>query len=257
MKQIHSHEKEQFRQLFQEEGVDRVTDRFNVLDAFLSTEKHVTVMEICEILKQQGFDFTEDFVRETIKLMHTFGFAHKSNFDNGIVRYEHRHLGDHHDHMVCVKCRTILEFSDDRLESMQKTIADEYGFHMLQHKMEIYGLCSDCLASRVSILPLTAAKQGERLAIHNLIGGAGLRNRLLTLGLKIGDSIEVVTNDGLGQVIVAVGFNRISLGRGLAGKVQVTPQDAIKQNAQLTDQKKPKPKRKFLGFKKFGRKRSE
>jgi len=94
---------------------------------------------------------------------------------------------------------------------------------MLQHKMEIYGICFDCLNNRIELMPLVAAKQGERLVIYDFTGGTTSRVRLMTMALRIGDEIEVVTNLGQGQLVIAVAGNRYLLGRGLAEKVLVKP----------------------------------
>lgn len=55
-------------------------------------------------------------------------------------------------------------------EQLQVQISGEKGFHMLQHKMEIYGICFDCMENRVRIMPLTTGKQGERLVIEEFKG---------------------------------------------------------------------------------------
>ncbi len=223
MKQIHLQEKEQFKKLFKQEYIDNFEDRFKILEVFLQTEKHVTVEELTQLLAQSGCALDPQFVRETLKLMCRFGFAHKSRFDNGQVRYEHRHLGQHHDHMICTKCRKIIEFEEDRLEKLQIKIAADQGFHMLQHRMEIYGICSGCLKDRIQLMPLTLAKDGERLVLKDINGGAGARMRLLSMGLRIGDQIEVISNNSQGQIAVALDFKRYVLGRGLAQKILVEP----------------------------------
>jgi Fur family ferric uptake transcriptional regulator len=123
MKQIHLKEKEQFKKLFKQEYIDSFEDRFAILEVFLQTEKHVTVDELVRLLEQNGHRLDPQFVRETLKLMCRFGFAHKSRFDNGQARYEHRHLGQHHDHMICTRCRQIIEFEEDQLEKLQIQIA--------------------------------------------------------------------------------------------------------------------------------------
>jgi Fur family ferric uptake transcriptional regulator len=158
MKQIHIQEKKQFKKLFKQEQIDNFEDRFKVLEAFLQTEKHVTIDELLKFLDQNGWQLDPDFVRETMKLLCRFGFAHQSSFDNGAIRYEHRHLGQHHDHMVCTRCRKIIEFEEDHLEELQNKIAAVQGFHMLQHKMEIYGICAQCLKERIQLMPLIMAK---------------------------------------------------------------------------------------------------
>ena len=93
MKRVHSREKEQFKKLFQQENIENFEDRFKILEIFLQTERHVTVSELVQLLNDNGYSFAPDFVRNTLKLMCRFGFARKNRFDNGEMRYEHRHLG--------------------------------------------------------------------------------------------------------------------------------------------------------------------
>ena len=223
MKQIHIQEKKQFKKLFKQEQIDNFEDRFKVLEAFLQTEKHVTIDELLKFLDQNGWQLDPDFVRETMKLLCRFGFAHKSSFDNGAIRYEHRHLGQHHDHMICTRCRKIIEFEEDHLEELQNKIATVQGFHMLQHKMEIYGICEQCLKERIQLMPLIMAKPGERLVLKEFSGGVGARMRLLSMGLRLGDEIEVITNNSQGQLAIAADYKRYVLGRGLAQKILVEP----------------------------------
>ena len=223
MKQIHKQEKEQFKKLFKQEHIDNFEDGFNVLETFLQTEHHVTATELSDLLNKNGYQYDLDFVRDTLKLMCRFGFAQKNRFDNGEVRYEHLHLGQHHDHMICIKCKKIIEFAEDQLENLQVQISSAYGFHMLQHKMEIYGLCSGCLKDRLKLMTLVAAKQGERLKIIDFVGGKGARMRLLTMGLRLEDEIEVVTNNSMGQLVIAADYKRLVIGRGLAEKIIVQP----------------------------------
>ncbi len=221
--QIHVQEKQQFKKLFKQEHIDNFEDRFKVLEAFLQTEKHVSINELVERLDHNGWRLDSEFVKETLKLMCRFGFAHKSRFDNGMILYEHRHLGQHHDHMICTKCRKILEFEEELIEQLQIKIAATHGFHMLQHKLEIYGICNNCIRERIQLMPLTLAKPGERLVIKEINGGAGAKMRLLTMGLRPDDKIEVITNNSQGQLAIAADLKRYVLGRGLAEKIMVEP----------------------------------
>jgi Fur family ferric uptake transcriptional regulator len=223
MKHIHRQEHAQFKKLFTQEHTDNIEDRFKILEAFLQIEQHVTSAELVQILNDKGHPLEPGLVRETLKLMCRYGFAQKNRFRNGEVRYEHRHLGQHHDHMVCTKCRGIFEFKNEQLEELQVKIAATYGFHMLQHKMDIYGICATCLKERVRVSPLDTAKQGEKLIIKDILGGAGVRMRLLTMGLRQGDQIDIVTNISKGQLVIAVEGKRYVLGRGLSQKILVQP----------------------------------
>ena len=226
MKQIHKQEKEQFKKLFKEERIDRFDDRFRILEAFLQTEQHVCAADLTRQIESSGSRLSQEFVEDTLEHLCRFGFAQKNRFDNGIVSYEHLHLGHHHDHMICTKCRRIIEFENEAMESLQLQICNSHGCHMLQHKREIYGICSFCLDDRQHPIPLSAAREGERLQIESFIGGSSARLRLLTMGLRQGDEIQVITNQNPGQVVVAADYKRYVLGRGLAGKIMVTSKNA-------------------------------
>jgi len=241
MTKIHSQEKEQFKELFAHADIDNFEDRYRILEVFLQGEDHITAAELAERLEKNGHRFSSDFIEDTLQFMCRFGFAYRNRFDNGHARYEHRHLGDHHDHMICIKCRKIIEFSDDQLESLQLQIAASHRFHMLQHRMELYGICDQCFGKRVGRLPLVAARQGERLTIEEITGGSGARMRLITMGLRPGDVIDVITNLNDGQIVVALEGKRYALGRGLAQKVVVKPIAADQSAAAADFQKETLP----------------
>ena len=223
MKTLHAQEIGQLKKLFGQEGIDRFDDRLQVIDAFLQTENHVTAGELHQLMADQGLPLEADFIRETLKLMCRFGFAQRNRFGNGSVRYEHLHLGHHHDHLICTKCRRILEFKNDQIEALQIQIAADHGFHLLQHRMELYGICRDCLDQPVERMPLVAARPGERLVVEGFSGGSRARIRLMSMGLRTGDRVEVITNLNEGQIAVAVDNRRFVIGRGLAQKILVRP----------------------------------
>ncbi|WP_300669793.1 transcriptional repressor [Desulfoluna sp.] len=221
--QIHDLEKQQFISLFKGEGIDNIDERFIVLETFLKTEKHITADDLHRLLGDEGHTVDRDFLKETLELMCHYGFAQEHLFDNGPVLYEHRHLGHHHDHMICTRCGDITEFSEPELERLQEGIASRHGFHMLQHRMDIYGICSACLKKRVALMPLMLAKPGEKLMIREYLCGENLEGRLLSMGLRRGDVIEVITCQGRGQFVIAVENKRYILGRGMAQKIMVEP----------------------------------
>lgn len=220
---IHKQEREQFVKLFKQDRIDRFKDRLAVLEVFLRTEHHVTAPELALLVQQDDHALSAEFVADTIELMCRYGFAQRNRFNNGELRYEHRHLGQHHDHMVCTKCKTIFEFENSGIERLQLKVAADRGFHLLQHKMELYGICGQCLEKWDGPIALDCAKKGERLVIKGFNGGARSRLRLLSMGLRVGDEIEIITNMQQGQVVIAADFRRLVLGRGLAQKISVVP----------------------------------
>jgi len=218
----HEQEKKQFRQLFAQQGLDRFEDRFNILEAFLKLEHHVSIKDILVQLKTDQVPLDEDFVTSCMEDLCQLGFASGVAFEPGEeVLYEHRHLGVHHDHMVCTKCGRILEFRDEAMEEVQAKVAQAYGFYMLQHKMEIYGLCSECMAKRDALVPLHLAKPGEFMVVRSVDAGKKMQLRISSMGLRIGDTVEMVSGGMGGQVVIASGDNRLVMGKGMAEKVWV------------------------------------
>lgn len=218
----HHFEKSNFRALVQEDHIGHVEERLNIIDAFLETEKHVTLEELAGLLKDKGYDYDTDFVFQCMNRWVDYGFAQKKEFDAQPPRYEHRHLGRHHDHLICTKCGKITEFRNEDMERLQTEIAASMGFHMLQHKMEIYGLCRKCIEQRRPLMPLAMAGAGERLVIKEMRAGRMARSKLTSLGLCPGDIIEIISNDGQGRLVVGHNSSRLAMGRGIAGKIMVT-----------------------------------
>ncbi len=216
------YEKDNFRSLIESDEIGKVEERLNVIDVFLSTEEHVTLEEMMQLLKERAFDYEPEFVRQCMNRWVDHGFAQKKEFEGQPPRYEHRHLGKHHDHLICTKCGRISEFRDEGMEILQAKIAASQCFHILQHKMEIYGLCSHCVSQRSPLMPLAVARPGERLLIADIMGGRHSRERLASMGLRRGDFLEVINNDGLGRLIVGHGTTRLALGRGMAQKILVS-----------------------------------
>ena len=125
----HQYEKEQFRRLFGQRGIDHFEEWFQILDSFLKLEGHLSIAQIADQVRLDGLRIDDDFVQQCMEQLCWFGFASRVVFDQDeIVRYEHRHLGMHHDHMICTKCGAIIEFNNDDLEGLQKKLAAEYGF---------------------------------------------------------------------------------------------------------------------------------
>jgi Fe2+ or Zn2+ uptake regulation protein len=63
--------------------------------------------------------------------------------ENGKQLYELTAEGDHHHHIVCRSCHRTLRLElcfGDELERYAAT----QGFKQLQHKIEVFGLCSQC-----------------------------------------------------------------------------------------------------------------
>ena len=78
-------------------------------------------------------------VYRTVKLFEEAGILTKHDFKGGKARYEAM-IESHHDHLIDIKSGEIIEFVDEEIEKLQKKVAEKYGYTLVDHKLELYGL---------------------------------------------------------------------------------------------------------------------
>ncbi|MFP3870765.1 MAG: transcriptional repressor, partial [Syntrophobacteria bacterium] len=217
---------EEFITICKEHGLNYSDKRLLVLEAFLETTEHVTVTDLKEKLENKGHKLEAEFIAETLELLCRYGYAYKKHFEGQELQYEHRHIGWHHDHLICAKCNKILEFHNPEIEALQRQIALHYSFTLLHHKMELYGICGECRKLRQPVLPLANVLPGEKVLIDRLAGGRQVQQRLAEMGLVPGTAVEVIKSSGPGPIIVTFRGSRIALGHGLSHKILVSPNNS-------------------------------
>ena len=78
-------------------------------------------------------------VYRTVKLFEEAGILTKHDFKSGKARYE-AIVESHHDHLIDIKSGEIIEFVDDEIEQLKKKVAEKYGYKLVDHKLELYGV---------------------------------------------------------------------------------------------------------------------
>ena len=140
----HEIEKAALASYLEEHNLKHTRQRDLILDAFLDATGHITSEQLHQSIKERDPSIGYTTVYRTLKLLVDAGLAQERNFDDGITRYEIEH--EHHDHLVCTKCGRIDEFECAMIEKTQNEIAETYGFQLLRHRHELYGLCPECQA---------------------------------------------------------------------------------------------------------------
>lgn len=114
-----------------------------ILKEFLRRHQHVTIEELWEQVRRVDPSIGYATVYRTLRLFTECGIASKHEFGGGGARFEGE-VGHHHDHMICTTCGKIIEFENEKIEELQTEVCRQERFQMKSHKMELYGLCSDC-----------------------------------------------------------------------------------------------------------------
>ena len=126
-----------------EKGV-KLTDQRRIIARVISESKetygesdHPDVDELYSRVSKIDSKISIATVYRTVKLFEEAGILVKHDFKAGKARYE---INDDHNHLIDIKTGEIIEFVDNDIEELQKKIAEKYGYDLVDHKLELYGV---------------------------------------------------------------------------------------------------------------------
>ena len=120
-------------------GVKLTEQRKIIAKVMSESNDHPDVDELYKRVLKIDSKISIATVYRTVKLFEESGILAKHDFKGGKARYEELNEG-HHDHRIDVKSGDIIEFVDEEIEKLQKKIADKYGYHLVDHNQELYGI---------------------------------------------------------------------------------------------------------------------
>ncbi|MGH8548537.1 MAG: ferric iron uptake transcriptional regulator [Methylococcales bacterium] len=106
-------------------------------------ERHMTAEKVYKTLLDEGEEIGLATVYRVLTQFETAGLVKRHHFEGGNSVFE-LNRGEHHDHMVCVKCGKVAEFKDEVIERRQTEISERLGFELTDHCLYLYGLCPAC-----------------------------------------------------------------------------------------------------------------
>jgi Fur family ferric uptake transcriptional regulator len=140
---------ERFERFLRTRDLRLTRQRAAILRAIYATHRHLTADQLYELLrdaKETGkLRISRATVYRTLSLLAEGGFVQALDLgrETGTL-YEHTLGHKHHDHMICLDCGRIYEFSDDRLEQAQDAAVRREGFHATSHRLNVFGSCARC-----------------------------------------------------------------------------------------------------------------
>ena len=206
-----------------------------IIKIIFNIHAHFTFNELSSKLKNKKIK--KSIILETLNNLISSGLIRKINFQDKEY-FEQIYGHAHHDHLICLKCNKIFPFRNKIIEQEQEKITKEKGFELLKHSLVIMGICPKCSNKKETldeyefqkedkgldkeeILPLSMINSQEKVKIIKLHGGRHFIHRLICMGLNIGDTVEVISNDFQGPFLLKIKDTRIGIGHGLAHRIYV------------------------------------
>ncbi len=118
----------------------RMTDQRRVIAQVLSdAEDHPDVEEIYRRASALDAAISIATVYRTVKLFEEAGVIQRHEFQGGRSRYEEA-TDEHHDHLIDMRSGRVFEFVNEELEALKERVANELGFELVGHRLELYGV---------------------------------------------------------------------------------------------------------------------
>ena len=109
-------------------------------------ERHLTAEKVYKILLSEDEEIGLATVYRVLTQFEAAGLVTRHHFEGGNSVFE-LSTGDHHDHILCMKCGKVDEFTDELIETRQNEIAAKLGYQLTGHGLYLYGFCPQCRKS--------------------------------------------------------------------------------------------------------------
>ncbi|MCE5249718.1 transcriptional repressor [bacterium] len=133
-----------FREYLQANGLKYTGSRAMILNAVTALDGHFYVEDLYDNLRRKNAHISRATVYRIIPLLLESHIIQETLDCTGATRYEHAYGRKHHDHLVCIQCGKIIEFSEDRIEKLQDEICRKNMFTAVEHHLSIRGYCGEC-----------------------------------------------------------------------------------------------------------------
>jgi Fur family transcriptional regulator, ferric uptake regulator len=125
-------------------GLKATLPRLKVLEVFRTSKtRHLSADDVFRKLMEHDSDVGLATVYRVLSQLEQAGLIERSAFSEDRAVYE-LNEGSHHDHLVCINCGRVDEFTDTTIEARQQAVANQHGYVLTDHRLALYGLCPKC-----------------------------------------------------------------------------------------------------------------
>ena len=122
-----------------EQGMRMTDQRRTIAHVLSKSDDHPDVEELYRRASAIDSKISIATVYRTVRLFEEAGILERHDFKDGRARYEQA-PDEHHDHLIDIQSGEVYEFRSEEIEEIQKRVAKELGFELVDHRMELYGV---------------------------------------------------------------------------------------------------------------------
>ena len=135
---------ELFRRYLASQNLKMTQERRLILEEVFSSSEHFGADELHLRFVRKKVRLSRATIYRALEHLVKSGLVRRVYLDQKKAFFERVHGRKHHEHMICLSCGKVIEFSDDPLERRQDKVCHDLNFKPLRHALRIVGLCSDC-----------------------------------------------------------------------------------------------------------------
>lgn len=133
-----------FQSYLKKRNLKLTPERLTVLREVFQHHEHLDADALQYRLRSKDSKVSRATIYRTLELLVDSGLIRKESLGGSTAHYEHSYGARHHDHLICLSCKQIIEFVNDKIEALQDKVCRDHGFAAVRHSMQIFGYCSKC-----------------------------------------------------------------------------------------------------------------
>lgn len=131
-------------------GLKATLPRMRVLDIIRQSDsRHLSAEDVFKRLMEEGAELSLGTVYRVLSQLEAAGLLLRNVFDGGKAVFE-INTGPRHDHLICLSCGRVDEFSNQSVEALQREVAQTHGYTLANYRLALFGHCADCMKYEVT-----------------------------------------------------------------------------------------------------------
>lgn len=141
-------EENKFKEYLKSKGLKFTPERQIILKQVFSNHNHFEADDLLIAVRLHSEKVSKATIYRTLSHLVKSGLLREATFGEKHAHYEHVYKHKHHEHLICLSCNKIIEFSNAKIETLQNNVCKEHNFEPQSHRLQVFGYCSDCVSNK-------------------------------------------------------------------------------------------------------------